>query len=251
MVFATLEWIKKNCAQGWKPGAIKKHVVARQSYAFNVMYRNGSGNEAWKQYQTASKNAKHVGDAFQLGRGSFLTLLGLVTERVRSKACLSYFYTRLTETFDTFNDLVTEMERVHLDAVKLLSEQRLSAERHAAIVQNLETPDMYAAKRKEIASILVFAKYQLKGHLTVNHTECGRVGLHCIRHGLQCRSAKTPTHSVDCPDCLKCFRSGANVRFFLQERCNALCREFFVQMHAPFSGLLNLTHRLLRSCGCG
>ncbi len=71
VVFATLEWIKNNCAQGWKPGVIKKHVVAGQSYVFNVMYRNGSGNEAWKQYQRASKTEKHVGDAYQLGRGSF------------------------------------------------------------------------------------------------------------------------------------------------------------------------------------
>ena len=91
VVFATLEWIKNNCAQGWKPGVIKKHVVAGDTYAFNVMYRNGSGNEAWIQYQKASKNTKHVGNAFQLGRDSFLTLLGLVSERVRSKACLSYF----------------------------------------------------------------------------------------------------------------------------------------------------------------
>jgi hypothetical protein len=137
VVFATREWIKNNCAQGWKPGTIKKHVVAGHTYSFNVMYRNGSGNEAWIQYHKAAKNDKHVGNAFQLGRGSFLTLLGLVTERVRSKACLSYFYTRLTETFDTFAELVTEMERVHVDAVKLLCELRLSDEQHGATVQKL------------------------------------------------------------------------------------------------------------------
>ncbi len=77
--------MKKNCAQGWKPGAIKKHVVARQSYAFNVMYRNGSGNEAWKQCQTASKNAQDVGDAFQLGRGSLLFDTPRIGDRARSQ----------------------------------------------------------------------------------------------------------------------------------------------------------------------
>ncbi len=225
VVFATLEWIKNNCAQGWKPGVIKKHVVAGQSYAFNVMYRNGSGNEAWKQYQRASKTEKHVGDAYQLGRGSFLTLLGMVTERVRSKACLSYFYTRLVETYDTFDDLICEMERVHLDAVKLLYDLHLSEERYAAVVANLGDTILYTTKRKEIASILVFAKYQLKGHLRVNHKECGGVGLHCIPHGLRCGSAKTTTHTVDCPDCLKFVRCGSNVRFFLQDRSNVLCRQ--------------------------
>ena len=89
----------QHCDSGWKPGAIHKKKMGGVLYEFNVLQRTGGSYELWKLYRDFKRKHAESG-VFAAGRGTFLTLLRYVTEEARSKACLSYYYVRILDTFE-------------------------------------------------------------------------------------------------------------------------------------------------------
>ena len=68
------------------------------------------------------------------GRGTFMTMLKYVTEPTTSKACLSYYYIRLLDTFQLYDNLVEDMMRLQEGALQDFETKRghsLASEKNA------------------------------------------------------------------------------------------------------------------------
>jgi hypothetical protein len=177
-----------------------------------------------EQSQVSEEATTTVEASWKPGRGTFLALLDYVTEESRSKACLSYYYVRLIESFALYKQLVSDMERVHVQALWHYDELFHCETNRASVRLQLQHREVYASKRDELDTILAFAKYKLQDHLQLEHTDCGGIGQHCIRHGL-C-SCDHKDHDQECGDCLKFLRCPYDLKHFLQYAYNDLCRAF-------------------------
>jgi hypothetical protein len=93
------------------------------------------------------------------------------------------------------------MERVHVDSLRHYEEINDSHTAHESCRRQLQSLEVYEAKRDELDSTLSFAKYKLKDHLELEHENCSGIGHHCIRHGLD--SCTHKDHDKECADCFK------------------------------------------------
>ena len=107
-----LEWIRAHCPLGWKPGAVKTYRVQSKRYDVHRLNRSSGATELWRLYSAAKKRFRVENETSEWlpGRGTFMTLLKYVTEQTSSKACLSYYYIRLLDTFEYYDKLVEDME---------------------------------------------------------------------------------------------------------------------------------------------
>ena len=107
-----------------------------------------------------------------------MTMLKYVTEPTTSKACLSYYYIRLLDTFQLYDNLVEDMMRLQEGALQDFETKRghsLASEKKCEVkdVKDIQ------AKRRELKSILGFAKNRLRPHFKISHDGCNSVGVHC------------------------------------------------------------------------
>jgi hypothetical protein len=158
-----LDWLKRKCRLGWKPGVIKSHIVGNETHNLPVLNRSDKPWNLWEQFaeehptspsqMQSHKNAPilnqsvppssnteldDVEKVWKPGRGTFLELLKYVTSESHSKSCLSYYYVRLIETFDLYKRLVTEMERARTHALKHYDELNPGEEQKAAIRRGMQ-----------------------------------------------------------------------------------------------------------------
>jgi hypothetical protein len=171
-----------------------------------------------------------------------LTLLRYVTVEARSKACLSYYYVRMLDTFEIYENLVLHVETLHVSALLSTAEAHGSKAAEAA-VKSLDgrgaTRASFGEKVRELRAAVQFAKYELRDHMKTTHDECDGIGLHCIKHGLGgCDGAD---HEGECHECLKFRRTGHETKVFLQKWSNNLAREF--ELRLPEWGIRESTIR--------
>ena len=222
-----LDWIKDRCPLGWKPGVIKRVVAGGEEYKFNVLQRAGKKSDMWKLFAVdkAKMKATMKDDIWLPGRGTFMAFLKLVTEEVRSKACLSYYYVRLLDTFNLYKRLVTDMEKLYIEAAGCIGAEKCSDHMTEELKILQERAKGFDLKKAELDAILKWAKYELPQHLKLEHSDCGGCGLHCIQHGLGgCDDSLH--HGEECKECLKFLRCGHDLRLWLREWYVTLCRTF-------------------------
>jgi hypothetical protein len=219
---AMCEWIRDHCSLGWKPGVLKKHKVQGNDYEFNVLCRSDTGTALWTLYkEQRGEVLPHV--MWRPGRGTFFLLLRYITEESRSKACLSYFYVRLCDTFDLYKRLLTDCETAVIQGLGHFKELHTSMDEFPMAQSCLHELSLLKDKRDEIDAIYRWSKNNLRDHLKVNHIECKGCALHCIPHGL---GACKEEHNAECKACLKFRRCGLDLRRFMQTRFNELCKMF-------------------------
>jgi hypothetical protein len=236
-----LDWIYAHSPLGWKPGAINRKRIGGLLYEFNVLQRTGGATEMWKKYQSFKKTFAIKG-LFAAGRGTFLTLLRYVTVEARSKACLSYYYVRMLDTFEIYENLVLHMETLYVSALLSTADAHGTKAAEAA-VKSLDgrgaTRASFREKVRELRAAVQFAKYELRDHMKTTHDECDGIGLHCIKHGLG--GCDGTDHEGECPECLKFHRTGHETKVFLQKWSNNLAREF--ELRLPEWGIRESTIR--------
>jgi hypothetical protein len=161
--------------------------------------------------------------SFKPGRDTLRQFLKYVTAPCRSKACLSFYYVRLVDTFVMYEQLITECVEDQQDAMRLFDDLNPCTTQQAHTRKQLVPAKAYTYKIREYKAILQFVKHELKNHLGLEHDGCHGVGLHCIQHGLFGCDDKLD-HSKQCTDCYKFLRSGHDLRQWLRNRHNDLCR---------------------------
>jgi hypothetical protein len=117
--FHVLAWIKSICPLGWKPYNVRTYVLGGTGYKFNKLLRTESVRkicEAYAQHHERS-GWEDLPGTFRPGRDTLRSFLKYVTERTRKKACLSYYYVRLIETFGMYERLIVECERHQAEAL--------------------------------------------------------------------------------------------------------------------------------------
>jgi hypothetical protein len=72
-----LDWLKRKCRLGWKPGVIKSHVVGDETHNLPVLNRSDKPWNLWEQFaeQHPHKEAEDVEKVWIPGRGTFLELV--------------------------------------------------------------------------------------------------------------------------------------------------------------------------------
>ena len=224
-----LRWIKDMCPLGWKPGRIKTVIEGGVQYKFNVLQRAGKASLLTKRYAVHKKQKREKFEdpnTWIPGRGTLLAFLKLVTEEVRSKACISYYYIRLVDTFQLYKRLVSDMEKLYTDAVGMCGAKKSTSTELQNKLEELKVREKdFKLKRDELQSLLNWAKYELRGHLKVDHSDCRDCGLHCIQHALGGCDDTLP-HSADCPECMKFIRCGHDLRLWLRKWHTDMCRAF-------------------------
>jgi hypothetical protein len=196
---AMLNWIKIICSLGWKPFCLRTYIVGGVAYKFNKIARTDSmkticeqyreyQNKLNKQHELAAEEAVATNmqkpvRKFAPGRDTLRRFLKYVTERTRSKACLSTYFVRFIEAFAMYARLIAQCRRDHEDALQLYDQEHQCPQQQKLIRERLVPLQEYVDKQKEYKAILNFAKYELTNHLQLTHEGCSGVGLHCIFTG--------------------------------------------------------------------
>jgi hypothetical protein len=208
---------------------VSTYFVQGEGYRFNKVQRTASIRVIWQAYQSYQKsialNVVTPGTSFKPGRDTLRQLLKYVTAPCRSKACLSFYYVRLVDTFVLYERLITECAQDQRHAIQCFDELHTCTTHQAQIRSALVPAEAYTDKILEYKAILKFVTYELKNHLCLEHDGCHGVGLHCIQHGLFGCDDKLD-HSKHCTDCYKFLRSAHDLRQWLRNRHNDLCRAF-------------------------
>jgi hypothetical protein len=112
-----LGWIKGICPLGWKPYSLRTYVLSGTAYKFNKLLRTESVRKICGAFAEHQKRSADIPGTFRPGRDTLRKFLKYVTERTRKKACLSYYYVRLIETFEMYERLITQCESDQEEAV--------------------------------------------------------------------------------------------------------------------------------------
>jgi hypothetical protein len=175
--------------------------------------------------QLSPSNMQKPVGKFTPGRDTMRAFAKYVTERTRSKACVSTYYVRFIEAFAMYARLISQCEKDQEDALTLFDEKFQCPAKRMFIRTKLVPGQAYPNKRKEYRVILNFAKYDLTNHLQLKHEGCNGVGLHCILQGV-CGCDTKKDHSKQCADCNKLLRSAHDLRIWLRNRHNDICKAF-------------------------
>ena len=170
-----------------------------EPYEFNKLQRTDSIRticDQYREYQNKYKDlatqdeSANVKDQFANlpkpvvkftpGRDTVRAFAKYVTERTRSKACLSTYYVRFIEAFGLYARLISQCKKDQEDALILFDQQYECPEKQRFIRTKLVRLHSYHDKKKEYHAILNLAKYDLTHHLQLKHEGCHGVGLHCI-----------------------------------------------------------------------
>jgi hypothetical protein len=110
VAFYVLGWIKGICPLGWKPYSLRTYVLTGTAYKFNKLLRTESVRKICGAFAEHQERYADIPGTFRPGRDTLRKFLKYVTERTRKKACLSYYYVRLIETFAMYERLITQCE---------------------------------------------------------------------------------------------------------------------------------------------
>ncbi len=114
-----LAWIKSICPLEWKPYSVQTYVLGGAAYKFNKLLRSDSIRKICAAYAEHHERSgwQDFPGTFRPGRHTLRSFLKYVTERTRKKACLSYYYVRLIETFAMYERLISQCESHHAEAL--------------------------------------------------------------------------------------------------------------------------------------
>lgn len=238
------QFIQDHCALGWKPNHIHEYDCGGYRHKNPRLLRDIKPHAFWNLFQKqrenddaaaalAAANATAVNPldddlaplqkhSWRPGRGTFLLLLEHITKEIKNKTCLSYYYTRMVQSFDDHDKFLVhlldlydggmkEWEKIHDDSTATTCPMKPRLPPRHEIV----------SKRREVKEVFGFAKHHMAGHLVVgSHQTCRH---HCVNHAL---GGCSEEHNGECHPCGKLHRFGENMSRFHQAWCNTLCVAF-------------------------
>ncbi len=98
---------------------MRTYVLGGTGYKFNKLLRTDIVRKICAAYAEQHKRSGWLDfpGHFRPGRDTLRSFLKYVTERTRKKACLSYYYVRLIETFAMYERLISQCESYQAEAL--------------------------------------------------------------------------------------------------------------------------------------